>query len=71
MSIICPPAIPFQPLAVARTWISSARTKGSPLAEILRDAFNVLIANGTYGTVMKKWGLENNQIKQAGINQGQ
>lgn len=45
--------------------------KGSPLAEILRDAFNLLIANGTYGTIMKKWGLENNLIKQAGINQGQ
>lgn len=44
--------------------------KGSPLAEVLRDAFNILIANGTYGTVMKKWGLENNLIKEAGINQG-
>lgn len=45
--------------------------KGSPLAEILRDAFNILIANGTYTAVMKKWGLENNLINQAGINQGQ
>lgn len=45
--------------------------KGSPLAGVLRDAFNVLIANGTYGTIMKKWGLENNLIKEAGINQGQ
>lgn len=45
--------------------------KNSPLGEVLRDAFNILIANGTYGTLMKKWGLENNLIKQAGINQGQ
>ena len=45
--------------------------KGSPLAGVLRDAFNVLIANGTYATLMKKWGLDNNLIKQAGINQGQ
>lgn len=44
--------------------------KGSPLAEVLRDAFNILIANGTYGTLMKKWGLDNNLIKEAGINQG-
>ena len=27
--------------------------KGSPLGEVLRDAFNVLIANGTYAAVMK------------------
>lgn len=45
--------------------------KGSPLAGVLRDAFNVLIANGAYATLMKKWGLDNNLIKQAGINQGQ
>ena len=45
--------------------------KGSPLAGVLRDALNVLIANGTYATLMKKWGLDNNLIKQAGINQGQ
>jgi polar amino acid transport system substrate-binding protein len=45
--------------------------KGSPLAEVLRDAFNILIANGTYDAVMKKWGLENNLVKQVGINQGQ
>lgn len=45
--------------------------KGSPLGEVLRDAFNVLIANGTYAAVMKKWGLDNNMVKQAGINQGQ
>ena len=45
--------------------------KGSPLTEVLRDAFNILIANGTYGILMKKWGLDNNVIKQAGINQGQ
>ena len=45
--------------------------KGSPLAEILRDAFNILIANGTYGAIMKKWGLDNNAVKQAAINQGQ
>ncbi|MES5098683.1 ABC transporter substrate-binding protein [Agrobacterium sp. BA1120] len=42
--------------------------KGSPLGEILRDAVKVLIDNGTYGIIMKKWGLENNTIKTPGIN---
>jgi polar amino acid transport system substrate-binding protein len=42
--------------------------KGSPLGEVLRDGVKVLIDNGTYGTIMKKWGLENNEIKTPGIN---
>ncbi|WP_293853612.1 ABC transporter substrate-binding protein [uncultured Alsobacter sp.] len=45
--------------------------KGSPLAGVLKDAFDVLIANGTYAAVMKKWGLGNNMVKKAGLNQGQ
>lgn len=44
--------------------------KGSPLGEVLRDAFKILIADGTYATVMKKWGLENNMLSEPGINQG-
>jgi polar amino acid transport system substrate-binding protein len=44
--------------------------KGSPLAGVLQDAFKILIKDGTYATVMKKWGLENNMIDQPGINQG-
>jgi len=43
-------------------------SKGSPLAPLLRDAFNRLIENGVYASIMKKWGLENNQLAQAGIN---
>ncbi|WP_320197663.1 ABC transporter substrate-binding protein [Agrobacterium sp. rho-13.3] len=42
--------------------------KGSPLGELLRDSVKVLIDNGTYGIIMKKWGLENNMIKTPGIN---
>jgi len=44
--------------------------KGSPLGEILRDGIKVLMDNGTYATIMKKWGLENNMIKEPGINLG-
>jgi polar amino acid transport system substrate-binding protein len=45
--------------------------KDSPLGPVLRDAFKVLMDNGTYAAIMKKWGLENNMIKAPGINQGQ
>ncbi|MBP1849270.1 ABC transporter substrate-binding protein [Rhizobium halophytocola] len=44
--------------------------KGSPLAEVLKDGVKELIDNGTYAVVMKKWGLENNMIKEPGINLG-
>jgi polar amino acid transport system substrate-binding protein len=44
--------------------------KGSPLGPVLRDAIKLLMDNGTYAAVMKKWGLENNMIKEPGINTG-
>ncbi|MBB3945124.1 polar amino acid transport system substrate-binding protein [Rhizobium skierniewicense] len=44
--------------------------KGSPLAAVLRDGVKVLMDNGTYATIMKKWGLENNMLKEPGINLG-
>ncbi|CAN7147807.1 ABC transporter substrate-binding protein [Mesorhizobium sp. LjNodule214] len=44
--------------------------KGSPLGEVLRDGIKVLMANGTYAIIMKKWGLENNMIKEPGVNLG-
>ncbi|WP_425351549.1 ABC transporter substrate-binding protein [Phyllobacterium brassicacearum] len=42
--------------------------KGSPLGEVLRDGLKVLMDNGTYAIIMKKWGLEKNMIKEPGIN---
>ncbi|MCG7504121.1 ABC transporter substrate-binding protein [Mesorhizobium retamae] len=45
--------------------------KDSPLGGVLLDAFTILIKNGTYAQIMKKWGLENNMIDKPGINQGQ
>ncbi|TPF74193.1 ABC transporter substrate-binding protein [Brucella gallinifaecis] len=44
--------------------------KGSPLGPLLLDAIKVLMNNGAYATIMKKWGLENNMIKEPGINLG-
>lgn len=45
--------------------------KDSPLGGVLLDSFKILIDNGTYGEIMKKWGLENNMTDAPGINQGQ
>ncbi|WP_048645907.1 ABC transporter substrate-binding protein [Nitratireductor soli] len=44
--------------------------KGSPLAEILKDGIQVLMDNGAYAAIMKKWGLENNMLEEPGINLG-
>lgn len=44
--------------------------KGSPLGPVLRDTVKLLMENGTYAAIMKKWGLENNMIKEPGINLG-
>ncbi|KKX33337.1 ABC transporter substrate-binding protein [Rhizobium sp. LC145] len=44
--------------------------KGSPLGPVLQDAIKVLMDNGTYAAIMKKWGLENNMLKEPGINLG-
>ena len=44
--------------------------KGSPLGGVLLDAFKILMDNGTYASIMKKWRLDNNMIKAPGINQG-
>ena len=45
--------------------------KGSPLGEVLRDAFKVLMDNGTYAAVMKKWGLEKQHDQGARHQPGQ
>jgi polar amino acid transport system substrate-binding protein len=44
--------------------------KGSPLGPVLLDSIKALMDNGAYAAIMKKWGLENNMIKQPGINLG-
>jgi polar amino acid transport system substrate-binding protein len=45
--------------------------KGSELGGVLKDAIKVLVDNGTYAAIMKKWGLENNKIEAPGINLSQ
>lgn len=42
--------------------------KDSPLAPVILDAFRILHRNGTYEAIMRKWGLENNYLKEPGIN---
>lgn len=45
--------------------------KDSPLGGVMKDAFQILMDNGTYAEIMKKWGLENNMIDAPGINLGE
>ncbi|WP_295805607.1 ABC transporter substrate-binding protein [uncultured Nitratireductor sp.] len=40
----------------------------SPLGPVLLSAIESLHENGTYDTIMKKWGLENNALAEPGIN---
>ncbi|MER6948286.1 ABC transporter substrate-binding protein [Nonomuraea sp. NPDC000554] len=42
--------------------------KDSPLRDVLKDAFQKLIDDGTYEKVMAKWGTGGNMLKQAGVN---
>jgi polar amino acid transport system substrate-binding protein len=42
--------------------------KGSALGEIILAGYQKLFENGTYATIMKKWGLEANMLKAPGIN---
>ncbi len=42
--------------------------KGSALGPVLLDAFKILQKNGTYEKIMKKWGLDNNILAEAGMN---
>ncbi len=44
--------------------------KASPLGPLLKDAMEVLMKNGTYAAIMRKWGLENNMLKEPGLNYG-
>jgi len=44
--------------------------KGSPLGPLLLDGIKALIVDGTYEAIMTKWGLQNNMIREPGINLG-
>jgi polar amino acid transport system substrate-binding protein len=44
--------------------------KGSPLADVLLEAFKTLHQNGTYNAIMEKWGLKANELETPGINMG-
>ncbi|KTR91793.1 ABC transporter substrate-binding protein [Pantoea dispersa] len=45
--------------------------KGSPLGEVVLDAYKELFANGTYAAIMKKWQLDGNMLPQPGRNLAQ
>ncbi|MFF5568752.1 ABC transporter substrate-binding protein [Streptomyces sp. NPDC012623] len=44
--------------------------KDSPLREVLLKGIRKLVDNGTYGRVMQKWGLSDNELDKPGVNLG-
>jgi polar amino acid transport system substrate-binding protein len=46
-----------------------ALPKGSPLVEPMQDALKALIADGTYGKILAKYGIEAGAIAEPAINQ--
>ncbi|TDD33049.1 ABC transporter substrate-binding protein [Nonomuraea terrae] len=42
--------------------------KDSPLRDVLKDAFQKLMDNGTYDQIMARWGTSDNALDQAGVN---
>jgi ABC-type amino acid transport/signal transduction systems, periplasmic component/domain len=48
--------------------IAAMTKKGSGLAEPVRDALNVVIRNGKYREVLKRWGLENEAVPESLLN---
>ncbi|MEV6133552.1 ABC transporter substrate-binding protein [Streptomyces violaceusniger] len=44
--------------------------KDSPLRDVLLKALRKLIDDGTYGKIMKKWGLSANTLDKPGVNLG-
>lgn len=42
--------------------------KDSALTQVVYQSYKKLFDNGTYATIMKKWGLEGNMIKEPGID---
>ncbi|GGK87586.1 hypothetical protein Sme01_49000 [Sphaerisporangium melleum] len=48
--------------------IAAMTKKGSGVAEPVRDALNVVIENGTYAEVLKRWGLANEAVPESLLN---
>ena len=42
--------------------------KGSELGLLMKDSIQLLMDNGTYQMIMKKWGLENNMVSEVAVN---
>jgi polar amino acid transport system substrate-binding protein len=42
--------------------------KGSPLRDVLLDAYRKLVDNGSYAAIFKMWGIENNMLNAPGVN---
>jgi polar amino acid transport system substrate-binding protein len=53
---------------VSSTDVGFVTAKGSPLAHVLVDAVNALIADGTYAKIFDKWGISGSGITKSEFN---
>lgn len=53
---------------VSSTDVGFVTAKGSPLAPVLVDALNALVADGTYAEIFAKWGLPDSGIDASELN---
>ncbi|WP_432974465.1 transporter substrate-binding domain-containing protein [Dactylosporangium sp. CA-233914] len=51
------------PILVGYTFL-----KDSPLVPVVQQGIQALIDNGTYGSILKKWGLSENAVQKAEVN---
>ena len=52
----------------AKLYQGAVVPKGSALGPVLSKAFAALMADGTYSSIMRKWGLTANELTQPGVN---
>lgn len=48
----------------------SVLPKGSPMVDVILDAYKELYSTGVYDKIMKKWGLQAEMLPQPGVNLG-
>ena len=53
---------------LSTTPVGAVTAKGSPLAKVLSDAVNALIADGSYAKIFAKWGVPDTEVKASQLN---
>jgi polar amino acid transport system substrate-binding protein len=53
---------------ISSTPVGFVTAKGSPLAKVLSDAVNQLIASGDYARIFAKWGVPDTAVAKSVVN---